>query len=104
MTEPGLVGKKLGNLMMNISVRKVPDNTQHLLGSEPYDVTDRLSFMLMLTEDAQLKHPKNQYTLPPTPESDHFSYYVPAFVTMVGDELHPSLLDELYRSQVWTRN
>ena len=101
--EPGFFGKKLGTVMMNISVRKVPDNTQHLLGSEPYDVTDRLSFMLMLTEDAQLKHPKNQYTVAPSPERDPFSYYVPDFVTMVGDELHPSFLDEHFGSQVWTR-
>lgn len=101
--EPGFFGKKLGTVMMNISVRKVPDNTQHLLGSEPYDVTDRLSFMLMLTEDAQLKHPKNQYTVAPSPERDPFSYYVPDFVTMVGNKLHPSFRDESYGGQVWTR-
>src|SRR5690625_1432783 len=101
--EPGFFGKKLGIVMMNISVRKVSDNTQHLLGSEPYDVTDRLSFMLMLTEDAQLKHPKNQYTVAPSPERDPFSYYVPDFVTMAGSKLHPSFRDESYGGQVWTR-
>ena len=101
--EPGFFGKKLGTVMMNISVRKVPDNTLRWLNSEAYDATDRLSFMLMLTEDAQLKHPNNRYNVEVTPENQPFLYFVPGLVTMVGDKLHPSFLDERFGGQVWTR-
>lgn len=101
--EPGFFGKQLGTVMMNISVRQVPPNTQRLLNSEPYDSRDRLSFMLMLTEDAQLKHPSNQYTGTVTPEGKTYSHYVPDFVIMVGDKLHPSFHDEHFNGQVWTR-
>src|SRR5690625_6855462 len=59
--------------------------------------------MLMLTEDAQLKHPSNQYTGTVTPEGKTYSHYVPDFVIMVGDKLHPSFHDEHFNGQVWTR-
>src|SRR5690625_4186503 len=101
--EPGFFGKKLGTVMMNISVRKVPDNALRWLNSEAYDVTDRLSFMLMLTEDAQLKHPNNRYNVEATPENQPFLYYVPGFVTMVGENLYTSFADEYFQDRKSTR-
>ena len=101
--EPGFFGKKLGTVMMNVSVRKVADNTQHLLDSASYDVRDRLSFMMMLTEDAQLKHPNNRFAVEVTPENEPFLYHVPGLATMVGEKLHPSFRDERFQGQVWTR-
>lgn len=101
--EPGFFGKQLGTVMMNISVRQVPPNTLRVLDSEPYDSRDRLSFMLMLTEDARLKHPNNQYTGTVTPEGEPFSHYVPGLATMLGDKLYATFRDEKFCGQVWTR-
>src|SRR5687768_5383029 len=52
---PGFFGKGLGTVMMDISVQKPPENKKKLISDKPFDITNRLDFMMMVNEQLHLR-------------------------------------------------
>jgi hypothetical protein len=98
--DAGFFGKKLGTVMMDISVQRVPENQLKFIHDKPYNMCDRLDLLLMLEESS---HQRYDELIKQTKNSgDEFSYRIPDFAHLLGDELLTGYRDYIYNQQKWT--
>ena len=99
--EPGWFGKTLGTVMMDISVQKVVSNKRKLIHDRPYNVQDRMDFMLMLDDSFHQRYDQlNRETSSP----DRAVAYHSSFVTMVGDKIETNYREFNFNQQKWIEN
>jgi hypothetical protein len=97
----GWFGKKLGTLMLDISVQRKIDNQAKLIHDRPYNLTDRLDFMLMLDDLFHQRYDRLNQTLAPDPGRTHA--YHTSFATLVGNKLSSLQNETLANNQKWIR-
>jgi hypothetical protein len=95
----GFFGQKLGTVMMDISVQRVPENSQKRIHSKPYNISNRLDLLLMIDEilhfrfDELIESTKNL--------GDKFSYYLMNFSTLIGFKLNSAYRDKILDQKKW---
>ncbi len=93
--KPGLFGKELGTVMMDISVQKVPENNAKLIHPRAYDITNRLDFLLAIDNSLRQRYKNiNQ-------EKTDNTYSV-TFCSLYGNKLESFYRDKIYNQQKWT--
>lgn len=95
--KPGWFGKQLGTVMMDISVQRVFPNRQHLIHNRPYEITDRLDFMLMLDDSFHQRYDE----LNVSGKEDVLNSFHSSFAIMIGDEVTALQRDEIFNDQKW---
>lgn len=99
--EPGWFGKSLGTVMMDISVQKVVSNKRKLIHDRPYNMQDRMDFMLMLDDTFHQRYDQlNREISSP----DRVVPYHSSFVTMVGDKIETNYREFNFNQQKWIEN
>jgi hypothetical protein len=98
--DAGFFGKNLGTVMMDISVQRVPENRLKLVRNTPYNISDRLDFLLMLDDSLHQRYNK---LVEQTKALDHkFSYSVLTIAYLLGSKIRTGYRDYIYRQQKWT--
>src|SRR5690606_39727309 len=97
--KPGWFGKQLGTVMMDISVQRVFPNRQHLIHNRPYEITDRLDFMLMLDDSFHQRYDE----LNVSGKEDVLNSFHSSFAIMIGDEVTALQRDEMFKDRKSTR-
>jgi hypothetical protein len=99
--KPGWFGKNLGTVMMDISVQKVVSNQRKLIHDRPYNIQDRMDFMLMLDDSFHQRYGQlNREIYSP----DRAVAYHSSFVTMVGDKIETNYREFNFNQQKWIEN
>lgn len=98
--KPGFFSRELGTVMMDISVQRVPDNRQKLIHANPYDIADRLDFLLAL--DDNLRHRYKKIRSEIVSNGDRTYAYSIDFCSLYGTELESFYRDKIYNQQKWT--
>jgi hypothetical protein len=97
--KPSFFGKELGTVMMDISVQPVPENRQHLIHSKPYDITDRLDFMMMVYDQTHQRFdPLNHEA---QANGGEFNTYHFGCCSLLGEKILSHYRDHLYGNQKW---
>lgn len=87
--------------MMDMSVQKVVSNKRKLIHDRPYNVQDRMDFMLMLDDSFHQRYDQlNRETSSP----DRAVAYHSSFVTMVGDKIETNYREFNFNQQKWIEN
>lgn len=97
--KPGFFGKELGTVMMDISVQRTPKNQQKLITDKPFDITNRLDFMMMI--DEQLHHRFDQLNRDTTPELEGTKAYHFSCCSLLGEKILSHYRDHIYGDQKW---
>lgn len=97
----GWFGKKLGTLMLDISVQRKIDNQAKLIHERPYDLTDRFDFMLMLDDLFHQRYDHLNRSL--TPDPGRTLAYHTSFATLTGNKLASLQNETLANNQKWIR-
>lgn len=97
--EPGWFGKKLGSVMMDISVQRESENKAKLFHSNPYDITDRMDFMLMLDDVFHQRYDQLNQNI--EPDRYHTDAYHSAFLSMAGRKIIVGHRDYIANNQKW---
>ncbi len=72
--EPGWFGKTLGTIMLDISVQRVPANTKKLIHDRPFNIRDRVDFLLMIESVFDARYESLNKTLEPDPNLAPYNY------------------------------
>ena len=99
---PGWFGKKLGTVMMDISVQRVVSNKQQLLHKHPYDIKERMDFILMLDDAFHQRYDTFNAEIKSDPEYYRKSYHS-VFATVSGRELFSLYHDYPVNLQKWIK-
>jgi hypothetical protein len=102
LKEPGWFGKKLGTVMMDISVQRVAENKAKIFHSNPYDVTDRMDFILMLDDVYHQRYDALNKTM--QPDAGNQTAYNSGFVTVSGRKIFSLHQDTVFNSQKWVKH
>lgn len=97
--KPGFFGKELGTVMMDISVQRVPDNHRKLVHDNPYDITDRLDFLLLINDKLHQRYDElyeNQRKI-----DQHSNDYSIDFCYLIGSKLKSHYRDYQFNNQKW---
>lgn len=97
--EPGFFKKELGSVMMDISIQKIPMNNKKLLHSKPYNIFDRIDFLLALDEKLDKRYANIKSELGAN-SSNPYDYIVD-FASIYGQQLESSFRDHIFNSQKW---
>lgn len=97
----GWFGKKLGTVMLDISLQRKIDNKAKLIHENPYNITDRLDFMLMLHDLFHQRYDHLNQTL--TPDPGRTLAYHTSFATLTGNKLSSLQNETLANKQKWIR-
>ena len=97
--EPGFFGKNLGSVMMDISVQRVPDNKRKDIHDRPYNILDRLDFILMVDDNSHQRY--DELVEQTKGLSEELSYYVPSTAHLLGKKIGTGFRDRLYNQQKW---
>jgi hypothetical protein len=97
--KPGFFGKELGTVMMDISVQRTPKNQKKLINDKPFDITNRLDFMLMI--DEQLHHRFDQLNRDTAPELEGTKAYHFSCCSLLGERILSHYRDHIYGDQKW---
>lgn len=97
--EPGWFGKALGTVMMNISIERVAENQQLLIHSRPYNIRDRMDFMLML--DDRYHQMYDAYNAEVKPDALHYDGYHSDFATVSRREILATYRELIANHQKW---
>lgn len=103
--EPGWFGSELGTVMLEMSVQRIHSNTRKRFNSEPYEVTDRLGFMLATDELVNRRYSEhNEEVRHPDGSWNHeLAYFNAGIASMLGPTLYASQRDHISNQQKWTR-
>lgn len=103
--EPGWFGSELGTIMLEMSVQRIHSNSRKRLNSEPYDVTDRLGFMLATDELVNRRYSEhNEEVRHPDGSWNHeLAYFNSGIASMLGPTLYASQRDHVVNGQSWLR-
>ena len=97
--EPGFFGKNLGSVMMDISVQRVPENKRKDIHDKPYNILDRLDFLLMIDDNL---HQRYDTLVEQTKGlDDKLAYSVGGIVYLRGKKIETAYRDYLYHDQKW---
>lgn len=97
--EPGWFGKSLGTVMMDISVQRVVENKRQLLHSNPYDIKDRLDFMLMVNDNFYQNYDDLNKEI--EPESGRAVAYHSSLFSILGGKILASYREFIFNEQKW---
>ena len=97
--EPGLFGKNLGSVMMDISVQRVPENKRKKIHSNSYNILDRLDFLLMISDISYERY--GELAEQTKDLGDELSYYIGGFAQLLGKEINTGYRDRVYNQQKW---
>lgn len=97
--ETGWFGKSLGTVMMDISVQRVAENKQKLLHSNPYDIKDRIDFILMLDDDFHQNYDDLNSEI--EPDSGRASAYHSSPFSLVGRKILSLYREFIFNEQKW---
>lgn len=99
--EPSWFGKKLGSVMMDISVQRTAQNKAKLLHAKPYNIEDRLDFMLMLDDLFHQCYDELNKTLEAEP--GRTKAYHSGFVSMSGRKILSLQNEHVSNNQKWLK-
>lgn len=97
--ESGWFGKELGTVMVDISVQRVVENRQHRIHDKPYNLNDRLDFMLMLDDRYHQRYDELNAETGVTDEGA--LPYFSSFATMLGETIRASQREHVFSHQKW---
>lgn len=97
--EPGWFGKELGTVMMDISVQRVAENNEKLIHDRPYELRDRLDFILMLNDRYHQRYDALNAEMGRTSEGS--IPYHSDFATLSGADIHSIYREHEYNGQKW---
>jgi hypothetical protein len=97
--EPGFFGKNLGTVMMHISVQRVPENKRKDIYDRPYNILDRLDFLLMIDDNSHQRY--DDLVEQTKGLDDVLSYHIPSTAHLLGKEIRTGFRDRLYNQQKW---
>jgi hypothetical protein len=97
--KPGLFGKELGTVMMDISVQSVPKNKKNLIHKNEYNTTDRLDFLLMLNDKLHQRYDEQNKTY--RKQGGNGGDYSVDFCYLVGSRIESDYRDYNYNGQKW---
>lgn len=95
----GFFGESLGTVMMDISVQRVPENQQKLLSDAPYNMYNRLDFIMAI--DDQLHQRFDQLNLETEPDILGEDAYYFNCCSLIGDRISSNYRDYVYGGQKW---
>ena len=99
---PGWFGKKLGTVMMDISVQRVAANKQQLISKNPYDIRDRMDFILMLDESFHQRYDAlNQELVPEDGSAEAYGF---SFATVSREKIFSVCREKIFNDQKWIEN
>ncbi|HEY8939005.1 MAG TPA: hypothetical protein VIM59_02405 [Cellvibrio sp.] len=99
--EPGWFGKKLGSVMMDISVQRTAENKAKLFHAKPYNIEDRMDFMLMLDDVFHQRYDELNKTLEAEP--GRTKAYHSGFVSMSGRKILSLQNEHVSNNQKWLK-
>jgi hypothetical protein len=99
--EPGWFGKKLGTVMMDISVQRVVQNKKQMIHNRPYDVQNRFDFMLMLDDGYHQRYDALNQEMGLTPEG--VVPYYSSFSSMLGRRIFSNQREHTLNGQKWVQ-
>jgi hypothetical protein len=97
--EPGWFGKELGTIMLDISVQRVPENTKKLIHDKPFNIRNRVDFLLMIDNVFYLRYDHLNKTL--KPDSGNALAYHYGFASVSGENLGSSYYDFKFHNKKW---
>jgi hypothetical protein len=100
--ELGWFGKNLGTVMMDISVQRVVENKRHLLHSNPYDIKDRMDFMLMLDDDFHQNYDELNKEI--EPELERFAAYHSSLFSLINTRIESNHREFIFNGSKWIEN
>ncbi|MFA7556015.1 MAG: hypothetical protein WCY88_17355 [Spongiibacteraceae bacterium] len=96
---PGFFGKDIGIVMMDMSVQRVPDNQQKILHGKPYDISNRLDFLMMIYD--QLHQTYDQLNEETQSNYEGINAYEYGCCHLIGDDIRSHYRDYTYNNQKW---
>lgn len=102
LKEPGWFGKKLGTVMMDISVQRISENKAKLFHSNPYNINDRMDFILMLDDVYHQRYDALNKTM--QPDAGNQTAYNSGFVTVSGKKIFSLHQDFVSNNQKWVKH
>lgn len=97
--KPGFFGKELGTVMMDISIQRPPENKKNLLNDQPFDITNRLDFMMVINE--QLHNRFDQLNRETESEMQGTNAYHFGCCSLLGDRIVSHFRDPIHGDQKW---
>lgn len=100
--EPGWFGKKLGSVMMDISVQRVAENREKIFHANPYDIKDRMNFILMLNDVYHQRYDELNKTM--QPDEGNGAAYNSGFAVVSGRKIFSLYHDHISNNEKWIRH
>lgn len=100
--EPGWFGKKLGSVMMDISVQRVAENRAKIFHASPYDIKDRMDFILMLNDVYHQRYDEFNKTM--QPDEGNSAAYNSGFAMVSGRKIFSLYHDHISNNEKWVRH
>lgn len=97
--KPGLFGKNIGIVMMDISVQRASDNKQLKIHDRAYNLSDRLDLLLMIDDTLHQRY--DELVAQTKCLDDELSYYVGSFAQLLGKKIGTGFRDRVYNNQKW---
>lgn len=97
--KPGFFGRELGTVMMDISIQKIPENKKKILSEKPFDITNRLDFMMIINEQQHNRFDQlNREVEPELPGT--YAYHF-SCCSLLGEKIISYYRDPIYGNQKW---
>lgn len=100
--EPGWFGKNLGTVMMDISVREAVENRSKRFLKEPFDISNRFEYLLMIDEFMHQRVQHMNHSAGAS-ENGEAPYHNSSF-SMLGDKVVPFFWDVDANGQRWLQS
>jgi hypothetical protein len=96
---PGLFGKKLGTVMLEIAVNRVPENKRKKIHDKPYNPRDRLDLLLMVDE---VLHQRYDELIEQTKNAENYLQYgIPSLGFLLGNKLQTESRNPIIDGKKW---
>lgn len=97
--KPGFFGKEIGSVMMDISIQRIPENKKKTLSDKPFNITNRLDFMMMIDEQQHNRFDQlNREVEPELPGT--YAYHF-SCCSLLGERIVSHYRDPIYGNQKW---
>jgi hypothetical protein len=97
--KPGWSGKELGTIMLDISVQRVPENTKKLILDKPFNIRDRVDFLLMIDNVFHMRY--NELNKSLKKSTDDVDEYYFSFARVTNADLRSSYYDYDFNNRKW---
>lgn len=102
LKEPGFFGKKMGSVMVDISIQRVAQNREKLFHTDPYNIKERLDFILMLDDVYHQRYDELNKTM--QADEGNYSAYNSGFATVSGQKIHSLHHDYVAHNVKWIKH